>query len=280
MLEAAAAAGVTVKNTDVYSAMEKSAMDMNTPGFDYDSGFGFLQADAAIVALLPAELTLSAPSFTFTSAGTQTETVTNSGTGPMTFNNVQVTPSGVTQTNNCPATIAAGASCTITLSLAAAGAGADQGTLSFATNAQGHGGAASVPISVPAQVTVAPQSVSLLAKQGGAASQAVTVTNSGVGMLSVSGVTVTPALVSQTNTCTAPLAAGATCTVTLTLNTSTTASGIGTLVIATNATNVSGGTTSVAVSAIVNANNGGGAFGPWLLLPGFALAGLRRRKRS
>jgi len=280
MLEAAAAAGVTVKNTDVYSAMEKSAMDMNTPGFDYDSGFGFLQADAAIAALLPAELTLSAPSFTFTSAGTQTETVTNSGTGPMTFSGIQVTPSGLTQTNNCPATIAAGASCTITLSLAAAGAGADQGTLSFATNAQGQGGAASVPISVPAQVTVAPQSVNLLAKQGGTASQAVTVTNSGVGMLSVSGVTVTPALVSQTNTCTAPLAAGATCTVTLALNTSSVGTGIGTLVIATNATNVAGGTASVAVSAIVNPNNGGGAFGPWLLLPGFALAGLRRRKRS
>ena len=270
----------TATPTAIYTAMENTAEAMSGVGFSYDTGYGFVQADAAIALLLPAELTLSAPSFTFTSAGTQTETVTNSGTGPLTVSNVQVTPSGVTQTNNCPATIAAGKSCTITLSLAAAGAVADQGTLSFATNAQGHGGAVSLPVNVPAQVTVAPQSVSLLAKQGGAASQVVTVTNSGVGMLSVSGVTVTPALVSQTNTCTAPLAAGATCTVTLTLNTSTTASGIGTLVIATNATNVSGGTTSVAVSAIVNANNGGGAFGPWLLLPGFALAGLRRRKRA
>ena len=280
MLEAAAAANVTVKNTDVYAAMMASAQDMNSPGFDYDSGFGFLQADAAVAALLPAKLTLSASTLTFSSAGTQTETVTNSGTGPLSVGNIQVSPSGVTQTNNCPATVAAGASCTITLTIAATGAGGNQGVLTFATNAQGQGGSASVPISVPAQITVAPQSVKLVAQQGSTATQAVTVTNSGLGQLTVSGVTVTPASVTQANTCSAPLAAGATCTVTLTLNTSTVGADIGSLVIATDATNVPGGTANVAVAAVVNANNGGGAFGLWLLLPGFALAGLRRRKRS
>ncbi|MDH3978094.1 MAG: PKD domain-containing protein [Gammaproteobacteria bacterium] len=36
----------------VNSALENSAIDMNTPGFDYNSGYGLIQADAAIAALL------------------------------------------------------------------------------------------------------------------------------------------------------------------------------------------------------------------------------------
>jgi len=35
----------------VYAAMRSSALDMNTPGFDFDTGYGFLQADAAMTAL-------------------------------------------------------------------------------------------------------------------------------------------------------------------------------------------------------------------------------------
>ena len=35
----------------VYTAMRNSALDMNTPGFDFDTGYGFLQADAAMSAL-------------------------------------------------------------------------------------------------------------------------------------------------------------------------------------------------------------------------------------
>jgi len=39
--------------------------------------------------------------------------------------------------------------------------------------------------------------------------------------------------------------------------------------------------TAATTSVVVNSHPGsGGAFGLWLLLPGFALAGLRRRKRS
>ena len=264
----------------IYAALESTAEKMGTtPGFNYNTGFGLIQVDAAAAALLPAVLTLSPTSFTFTSAGSQTETVTNSGTGPLTVSNVQVTPSGITAANNCPATVAAGASCTIVLT--AVSASANSGALTFSTNAQGLGGSASVPISIPAQITLAPQTVSLQANQGGSASQAVTVSNSGLGPLTISSIQVSPALVSETDNCNGTtLAAGASCTVTLTLVTTTTGSGLGTLSVGSNAP---GGTASVPVSATVNANSSGsssgGAFGPWLLLPGFAMVGLRRRRR-
>jgi PKD repeat protein len=37
--------------TDIYAAMRSTALDMETPGFDFDSGYGFIQADAALAAL-------------------------------------------------------------------------------------------------------------------------------------------------------------------------------------------------------------------------------------
>lgn len=36
----------------IYSTLEGTALDMNDPGFDFDSGFGFIQADRAVRALL------------------------------------------------------------------------------------------------------------------------------------------------------------------------------------------------------------------------------------
>jgi len=38
----------------INTALEGSALDMNAPGFDHDSGYGLIQADAAIAALLAA----------------------------------------------------------------------------------------------------------------------------------------------------------------------------------------------------------------------------------
>lgn len=37
----------------LYTTLESTALDMGTPGFDNDSGFGLIQADAALVAPLP-----------------------------------------------------------------------------------------------------------------------------------------------------------------------------------------------------------------------------------
>ncbi|HSH12524.1 MAG TPA: PKD domain-containing protein, partial [Desulfurivibrionaceae bacterium] len=37
--------------TEIYAALETSAIDMNAPGFDHDSGHGFIQADQALAGL-------------------------------------------------------------------------------------------------------------------------------------------------------------------------------------------------------------------------------------
>jgi subtilase family protein len=270
----------------VYAAMKASTLDMGPPGFDYDNGYGFLQADAAVAALLPAQLTLSPSSVQFSKAGSQVVTLSNSGTGPMTVSNVMVTPSGVTQTNTCSTPVAPGSNCQVTLTVGASGAGASQGVLSFATNAQG--AATSVPVSVPAQVSVSPQSVILSGidastpfPTGDVGTAVVTVTNTGLSALDIGAISLNSSLVSQANTCNSQLAVGASCTVTLTLNTSTVGSAPTTLVIPTNASNVPGGIAQVAVAATVSSpsNNGGGAFAPGLLLPGLALVALRRRRR-
>jgi hypothetical protein len=46
----------TATPAQIYSKLEATAIDMGTPGFDNNSGFGLIQADAAINSLLPVEL--------------------------------------------------------------------------------------------------------------------------------------------------------------------------------------------------------------------------------
>ena len=65
----------------INSALQGSAIDMNAPGFDYDSGYGLIQADAAIAALLAsggnnpptAGFTFSIASFDVTFTDTSTD---------------------------------------------------------------------------------------------------------------------------------------------------------------------------------------------------------------
>ncbi|UCF93422.1 MAG: S8 family serine peptidase [Desulfobacterales bacterium] len=42
-----------LKPAEIFAGLEKTADDMETPGFDFDSGHGFIQADAAVEAVLP-----------------------------------------------------------------------------------------------------------------------------------------------------------------------------------------------------------------------------------
>ncbi|WP_228060977.1 S8 family serine peptidase [Coleofasciculus sp. LEGE 07092] len=38
---------------EIYDILEKTAIDMGEPGFDFDSGFGLIQADQAVAATVP-----------------------------------------------------------------------------------------------------------------------------------------------------------------------------------------------------------------------------------
>jgi hypothetical protein len=69
----------------VYSMLESTALDMGPPGFDVDSGFGLIQADAAVRAALGTTLTLGLSLSRHTaSAGNPVQlTLTTTNTGPV-----------------------------------------------------------------------------------------------------------------------------------------------------------------------------------------------------
>jgi hypothetical protein len=54
-------AAPSATNTQIYNALKNTAIDMNTPGYDFLTGYGLIQADAAIATLnyAPTNLTLS-----------------------------------------------------------------------------------------------------------------------------------------------------------------------------------------------------------------------------
>ena len=95
--------------------------------------------------LVPANLpvaSFSTPTVDFgqvpinTTSASQTVTLTNSGTSPMTVTGVSVAGStDFTETNNCPATLAASANCTITLAFTPTLDAAESATLRVADNA-------------------------------------------------------------------------------------------------------------------------------------------------
>jgi hypothetical protein len=68
-----------------------------------------------------------------TSSAPQSFTITNTGTGALAISNIQVT-SGFSETNNCPSSLALGATCSINVTFAPTLAGANGGTVSVATN--------------------------------------------------------------------------------------------------------------------------------------------------
>ena len=73
----------TLTPAAVYSALESTAIDMGPPGFDNDSGFGLIQADAALASVLPV-VTVVATDPAASESGPNTGTFTVSRTGPTT----------------------------------------------------------------------------------------------------------------------------------------------------------------------------------------------------
>jgi hypothetical protein len=93
-------AAPSATNTQVYNALKTTALDMNTPGYDLLTGYGLIQADAAIATLnyAPTNLTLSNNTIAETQAigtaiGTFTSTDPDTGN---TFTYSLVTGTGAT----------------------------------------------------------------------------------------------------------------------------------------------------------------------------------------
>src|SRR5215211_3094476 len=176
-----------------------------------------------------ASLSPSSLAFTSQPTGTvsaaQSATLTNSGSGTLAISSIAVVGANAAdyaQTNNCPATLAAGSSCTIAVTFGPTASGSRTASVTITDDAGDS--PQSLPLSgtgtAPA-ANVTPGSLdfgSQLVDTAGAAKSA-TLTNTGTAPLTVSSIAISGADAAdyaQTNTCPATLAAGSSCTISVT----------------------------------------------------------------
>jgi hypothetical protein len=179
-------------------------------------------------------LTVSPSALTFPatwvgeSAADQSVTVTNQDTVALALNGVSVTTgqSSYNQSNNCGASLAAGASCTISVRFTPGGSGPRTGTITAAAFGST---LFTVPLSGSAKspsLSLSTTSVSFEPTAVGTASPMmdITVSNPTGQTATISGASIVtnPAEFAQSNDCGTSLAAGASCTVTLQMTPTTT----------------------------------------------------------
>ena len=174
---------------------------------------------------------------TGTTSAAQNVTVTNSGTAPSSIASIAAA-GDFSQTNTCGSSIGAGASCTVSVRFAPTATGNRTGNLTITAS----GLTNTVPLSgtgvAPGPILNAnPTSLTFPATIVGtaAATQTVTVTNSGTTSATVSGVSASGDF-SQTNTC-GTLAVGASCTVTVGFTPSAAGARTGSVTLTSNANN-------------------------------------------
>ena len=218
------------------------------------------------VSFAPTVVGTASGSITITdNAGTQTVTLSGSGSAPVTFsptslsfgNVVQATSSTRTITltnrlnttltvssvavsgvsgpfavasNTCGA-VAAGGSCTVGVTFSPATVGAATGTLTFTDNAAPGSQTVSLSGTGIAPVTLSVTSLSFSATVAGTTSAAktVTLTNNQATTLSIGGITASAQFALASNTCGTSVLAGKTCTVGVTFSPTAVGSAIGTL---------------------------------------------------
>jgi F5/8 type C domain/Abnormal spindle-like microcephaly-assoc'd, ASPM-SPD-2-Hydin/Right handed beta helix region len=183
----------------------------------------------------PTALTFS-PTVVGSTSAAQTVTVANPTSAAASVSSI--TASGpFAETNNCGSSIAANSSCTVNVTYSPTAAGASTGSVTInaggVTSTVSLSGTGTAPGPV---LSASPASLSFPSTDVGssAATQAVTVTNTGTSAATVSSVAVTGAY-SQTNNCTT-IAVNGTCTVTVKF-TPTAATNTGTLTVNSNANN-------------------------------------------
>jgi hypothetical protein len=191
---------------------------------------------APIVSLTPTNLTFVGQVLGGTSAA---QTVTLANTGSAALSITSITSSGdFAQLNTCGSSVAPGFSCKISVSFTPTALGNRYGAVTITDNASnspqtvilsGTGLAAPVVTVSPTNLTFASQSIGTTS-----APQAVTMTNTGSGALTITSIVATGEF-AQLNTCGTNLAAGATCTINVTFTPTATGSATGTLTITDNA---------------------------------------------
>ena len=168
---------------------------------------------SAAAALTPTALTFAAQDVGTTSAA-QAITLSNPGTSPFSLSGITTT-GDFTQTSNCGATVAPGASCTISVKFAPTANGSRTGTLRVADTAPGspHIATLSGTGRGPA-ASLSPLSLDFGGQRAGfpTAARTITLTNTGTGAMAISSIAVDGEF-TQTHACPASLAAGASCAI-------------------------------------------------------------------
>ncbi len=178
-----------------------------------------------VTGILAGTLTPASATFPNTTVGTSSSiafTLTNNGNVPFPISNIGA-QTYFSNTNNCPATLAASTSCTINLTFAPTVAGPVSSTLyvSYTIGNTIYQLTSSVSATaLPQNLIFSPASVAFPNATVGtvAATQTVTLTNVGAASAAILGVSITgtnAAQFSQSNNCPANLAPSASCTFTL-----------------------------------------------------------------
>jgi Abnormal spindle-like microcephaly-assoc'd, ASPM-SPD-2-Hydin len=240
----AASAGATTVNGTWASAA--GAIGTVTVAAAYKPAGGGSPAPA--VTLSPTSLVFGAQAVGTTSAS-QSVTLTNSGTAPLTITGITVAGTNAAdfaRTTTCPlgpSTLAAGANCSIGATFAPTAAGARAASIQVADNATGS--PQSVALSgtgtAPA-VTLTPTSLTFGSQLVGttSASQSSILRNSGTAPLTIASIALSGANAAdfgQTNDCPGSLAVNATCTLTVTFSPSASGSRAASVQITDNAAN-------------------------------------------
>ncbi len=200
--------------------------------------FGAMPSSPAAVTFSPTSLDLGSEALGVTTAE-KTVTVTDSGSGALTFGTGAVTISGANasdfalSTDNCSAqTVAVGSNCTAGVTFTPSAVGSETASLDFSDNATP--GSQSVQLTgtgaLPT-VTVSPASLTFPATVVGVAATAQTVTLSNTGSvdLTINSISTNLSDYSQTNTCGTTVASGSSCQISVTFTPSNVGTIAGTL---------------------------------------------------
>ncbi|MDR3763337.1 MAG: choice-of-anchor D domain-containing protein [Acidobacteriota bacterium] len=200
-----------------------------------------LQTVKQSISLSPSSLSFSAQNVNTTSTAKKV-TLLNSSTKSLTISSITA-PANFGQTNNCPSTLAASASCTISVTFAPTKAGSLKGSLLVADSATGSpqavalsgNGVASTASVATAKLSATSLSFASQLANTTSAAMGVNLSNSGSAALTITGITITGSF-TQTNTCGTSLAAGGSCAISVTFKPTAAGSYSGTLSVADSAT--------------------------------------------
>jgi hypothetical protein len=224
-----------------------TAFGLRTGSFTItDNAWNFsqtIQVSGTGVNLLVSPTTLSFGNVTVgTQSTTQNVTVTNGSTGTVAISSIALATGTdfLIASNNCPASLAASASCTVGVAFKPAGPGNLNDTLKVT---DGSNNVQNVSLSGTGvdliSVSVAPTSLAFgSAPVGGGptAAQTVTLTNTGTADVTISNITISSQF-SQQQQCVGPLTVGTSCDISVSFNPTIAGAQMGTLVITDTAPN-------------------------------------------